>query len=167
MPATGSSQPLWLRAGEVEMRPFEPGLAETVLAVRNHETVRRNMRDSSPIALASHMRWLQDNVVDTRRVHLFVVLEHEAPVGIGLLRDYQVTSEVMEATGNPQAKFLHCLPAFHDRHTKVGEDIYQRTGLEALEVTDEVFESSRSIVFDQAENRKHTIKAVLVATLGG
>ncbi|NPC96566.1 ornithine carbamoyltransferase [Nocardioides sp. zg-DK7169] len=86
---------------------------------------------------------------------------------IGLLRDYQVTAQVMEATGNPQAKFLHCLPAFHDRHTKVGEDIYQRTGMEALEVTDEVFESSSSIVFDQAENRMHTIKAVLVATLGG
>jgi len=85
---------------------------------------------------------------------------------IGLLRDYQVTAQVMEATGNPQAKFLHCLPAFHDRHTKVGEDIYQRTGMEALEVTDEVFESPASIVFDQAENRMHTIKAVLVATLG-
>jgi ornithine carbamoyltransferase len=85
---------------------------------------------------------------------------------IGLLRDYQVTAQVMEATGNPQAKFLHCLPAFHDRHTKVGEDIYQRTGMDALEVTDEVFESPASIVFDQAENRMHTIKAVLVATLG-
>ncbi|WP_166140781.1 ornithine carbamoyltransferase [Nocardioides ochotonae] len=85
---------------------------------------------------------------------------------IGLLREYQVTAQVMEATGNPQAKFLHCLPAFHDRHTKVGEDIYQRTGMEALEVTDEVFESPASIVFDQAENRMHTIKAVLVATLG-
>jgi len=85
---------------------------------------------------------------------------------IGLLRDYQVTAQVMEATGNPQAKFLHCLPAFHDRHTKVGEDIYPRTGMDALEVTDEVFESPASIVFDQAENRMHTIKAVLVATLG-
>jgi ornithine carbamoyltransferase len=61
---------------------------------------------------------------------------------------------------------MHCLPAFHDRHTKVGEDLFQRTGMEALEVTDDVFESSHSIVFDQAENRMHTIKAVLVATLG-
>ncbi|MQW77858.1 ornithine carbamoyltransferase [Nocardioides sp. dk4132] len=85
---------------------------------------------------------------------------------IDLLRDYQVTAQVMEATGNPQAKFMHCLPAFHDRHTKVGEDLFQRTGMEALEVTDEVFESPASIVFDQAENRMHTIKAVLVATLG-
>jgi ornithine carbamoyltransferase len=72
----------------------------------------------------------------------------------------------VKATGNPDVKFMHCLPAFHDRHTKVGEDLFQKTGMEALEVTDEVFESSHSIVFDQAENRMHTIKAVLVATLG-
>ena len=85
---------------------------------------------------------------------------------IGLLRDYQVTMDVLRATGKPDVKFMHCLPAFHDRNTVVGEEIYQRTGLEALEVTDEVFESEHSIVFDQAENRMHTIKAVLVATLG-
>ena len=75
-------------------------------------------------------------------------------------------SDVMAATGNPDAKFLHCLPAFHDRNTKVGEDIYAKTGMESLEVTDEVFESEASVVFDQAENRMHTIKAVMVATLG-
>ncbi|WP_104106386.1 ornithine carbamoyltransferase [Nocardioides sp. 616] len=86
---------------------------------------------------------------------------------IALLRDYQVTMGVLEATGNPQVKFMHCLPGFHDRHTKVGEELFQRTGMDALEVTDEVFESRSSIVFDQAENRMHTIKAVLVATLGG
>ncbi|WP_101524391.1 ornithine carbamoyltransferase [Nocardioides houyundeii] len=86
---------------------------------------------------------------------------------IALLRDYQVTMGVLEATGNPQVKFMHCLPGFHDRHTKVGEELFQRTGMDALEVTDEVFESRNSIVFDQAENRMHTIKAVLVATLGG
>ena len=85
---------------------------------------------------------------------------------ISLLRDYQVTSEVMRATGKPDARFMHCLPAFHDRNTVVGEDIFQKTGMEALEVTDEVFESEHSIVFDQAENRMHTIKAILVATLG-
>jgi len=62
-------------------------------------------------------------------------------------------------------KFMHCLPAFHDRNTVVGRDIYDRTGRESLEVTDEVFESSAAIVFDQAENRMHTIKAVMVATL--
>ncbi|MCK7540016.1 MAG: ornithine carbamoyltransferase [Marinilabiliales bacterium] len=72
----------------------------------------------------------------------------------------------MEKTGNPEVKFLHCLPAFHDRQTEIGEAIYQKFGLEAMEVTDEVFESPASIVFDQAENRLHTIKAVMVATLG-
>ncbi|PID97445.1 MAG: hypothetical protein CSA83_02615 [Actinomycetales bacterium] len=85
---------------------------------------------------------------------------------IAQLRDYQVNAELMKATGNPECKFLHCLPAFHDRNTKVGEEIYQSTGMESLEVTDEVFESEASIVFDQAENRMHTIKAVMVATLG-
>ncbi|WP_168582750.1 ornithine carbamoyltransferase [Gephyromycinifex aptenodytis] len=85
---------------------------------------------------------------------------------IEMLRDYQINAELMAATGNPETKFMHCLPAFHDRNTKVGEDLFQATGMEALEVTDEVFESEASIVFDQAENRMHTIKAVLVATLG-
>ncbi|MCK6211430.1 ornithine carbamoyltransferase [Georgenia sp. EYE_87] len=85
---------------------------------------------------------------------------------IALLKDYQVNAELMAATANPDVKFLHCLPAFHDRGTKVGEDIYQKTGMDALEVTDEVFESEASVVFDQAENRMHTIKAVMVATLG-
>ncbi|MGH8828215.1 MAG: ornithine carbamoyltransferase, partial [Jiangellaceae bacterium] len=85
---------------------------------------------------------------------------------IDLLRDYQVNMAMIERTGNPDVRFMHCLPSFHDRHTAVGEDIYQKTGLESLEVTDEVFESPYSIVFDQAENRMHTIKAILVATMG-
>ncbi|MFI1972111.1 ornithine carbamoyltransferase [Streptomyces cinnamoneus] len=85
---------------------------------------------------------------------------------IELLKPYQVTMEVIRATGNPRVKFLHCLPAFHDDETTVGAEILARTGMTALEVTDEVFESSHSVVFDQAENRLHTIKAVLVATLG-
>lgn len=84
---------------------------------------------------------------------------------IELLLPYQVDASVVEATGNDDVVFLHCLPAFHDRATAVGERIFQRHGLEALEVTDEVFESERSVVFDQAENRLHTIKAVMVATL--
>jgi ornithine carbamoyltransferase len=71
----------------------------------------------------------------------------------------------MEMTGNPRVKFLHCLPAFHNRDTKIGEAIFQKYGLDGLEVTEEVFESPQSIVFDQAENRLHTIKAILVATL--
>jgi ornithine carbamoyltransferase len=86
---------------------------------------------------------------------------------IELLKPYQVNGEVLRKTGNPDVKFLHCLPAFHNRETTVGEDIYQKFGMDGLEVTDEVFESPHSIVFDQAENRLHTIKAVMVATLGG
>lgn len=85
---------------------------------------------------------------------------------IALLKPYQVTSRVLKATGNPRVKFMHCLPAFHDSGTTVGADILSRTGMSALEVTDEVFESAHSIVFAQAENRMHTIKALLVATLG-
>jgi ornithine carbamoyltransferase len=85
---------------------------------------------------------------------------------IELLKPFQVNSRVMELTGNPGVKFLHCLPANHDRNTKIGEAIFQKFGIESMEVTDEVFESKASIVFDQAENRMHTIKAIMVATLG-
>ncbi|MCK4842228.1 MAG: hypothetical protein KAT04_10150 [Methylococcales bacterium] len=86
--------------------------------------------------------------------------------GIQLLKSYQVNQQLLDASNNPHIKFMHCLPAFHNRDTKIGEEVYQKFGLEALEVTDEVFESAASIVFDQAENRLHTIKAVMVATLG-
>jgi len=85
---------------------------------------------------------------------------------IELLLPYQVNAKTMAMTGNPDTKFMHCLPAFHNTDTKVGEDIYEKFGIEAMEVTDEVFESEASIVFDEAENRLHTIKAVMVATLG-
>jgi ornithine carbamoyltransferase len=85
---------------------------------------------------------------------------------IKLLKPYQVTMDLLKLTGNPNVKFMHCLPAFHNRETKIGEQIYQKFGLDAMEVTEEVFESPYSIVFDQAENRVHTIKAVMVATLG-
>jgi len=85
---------------------------------------------------------------------------------IRLLGPYQVDRDVLAMTGNPNVKFMHCLPAFHNRETQIGEEIYRKHGLEAMEVTEEVFESPASIVFDQAENRMHTIKAVLVATLG-
>ncbi|MCQ8771801.1 ornithine carbamoyltransferase [Streptomyces telluris] len=86
---------------------------------------------------------------------------------IALLAPYAVTMDVLRATGNPAVKFLHCLPAFHDLETSVAREIHERHGLTSLEVTDEVFESQHSVVFDQAENRMHTIKAVLVATLAG
>jgi ornithine carbamoyltransferase len=84
---------------------------------------------------------------------------------ITALAPYAVTMDVLRATGNPDVKFLHCLPAFHDLGTKVGREIYEAHGRTSLEVTDEVFESAHSVVFDEAENRLHTIKAVLVATL--
>ena len=85
---------------------------------------------------------------------------------IELLKPYQGNKELMEKTGNPDVKFMHCLPAFHNRETTIGEDIYQKFGLDSMEVSEEVFESGASIVFDEAENRIHTIKAVMVATLG-
>lgn len=85
---------------------------------------------------------------------------------IALLKPYQVTMETLRLSGNPKVKFMHCLPAFHNRETRLGEEIFQKTGMDGLEVSEEVFESPASIVFDQAENRMHTIKAILVATLG-
>ena len=85
---------------------------------------------------------------------------------IALLKPFQVNAALMAATGNPKCKFMHCLPAYHNRETKVGEEVYQKFGMDGVEVTEEVFESPASIVFDEAENRMHTIKAVMVATLG-
>jgi ornithine carbamoyltransferase len=93
--------------------------------------------------------------------------EEKWPERIKLLKPYQINADVMKMTGNPKVKFMHCLPAFHNVETKVGKDIQTKFGLDAMEVTDDVFESPASIVFDQAENRMHTIKAILVATLGG
>ncbi len=85
---------------------------------------------------------------------------------IELLLPYQVNSRVMELTGNPDCKFMHCLPAYHNLETKVGRDVFEKFGMDGVEVTEEVFESENSIVFDEAENRMHTIKAIMVATLG-
>ena len=85
---------------------------------------------------------------------------------IELLTPYQVNAQTMALTGNPDVKFMHCLPAFHNTDTEVGKEIYEKFGMDALEVTEEVFESPASLVFDEAENRLHTIKAVMVATLG-
>jgi ornithine carbamoyltransferase len=92
--------------------------------------------------------------------------EEKWPERIKLLKPYQINADVMKMTGNSKVKFMHCLPAFHNAETKVGKDIQTKFGLDAMEVTDDVFESPASIVFDQAENRMHTIKAILVATIG-
>ena len=85
---------------------------------------------------------------------------------IRLLKKYRVDGSLMKATGNPRARFMHCLPAFHNRETTKGEELYEKFGMEGLEVAEEVFESEASVAFDQAENRMHTIKAIMVATLG-
>jgi ornithine carbamoyltransferase len=85
---------------------------------------------------------------------------------IKMMLPYQINMDLMKKTGNPNVKFMHCLPAFHNRETSVGEEIFQKFGIPAMEVTEDVFESPASIVWDQAENRLHTIKAVMVATLG-
>jgi ornithine carbamoyltransferase len=85
---------------------------------------------------------------------------------IKLLKPYQINAKVIELTGNPDVKFLHCLPAYHNLETKIGKKIFEKYGMNGVEVTDDVFESKHSIVFDEAENRLHTIKAVMVATLG-
>jgi ornithine carbamoyltransferase len=83
-----------------------------------------------------------------------------------MMKPYQINMDMVQKTGNPNVKFMHCLPAFHNRETTVGEEIYQKYGISSMEVSEDVFESPYSIVFDQAENRLHTIKAVMVATLG-
>jgi len=85
---------------------------------------------------------------------------------VNLLKPYQINKEVMEITGNMNVKFLHCLPSFHNRDTKVGEEIFRKFNIDGMEVTDDVFESGASVVFEQSENRVHTIKAIMVATLG-
>jgi len=115
---------------------------------------------------------VKDGVRDSDFIYTDVWLsmgEDESAWGerISLLTPYRVTAAVLNATGNPFVKFMHCLPAFHNAETEVGSDIARRFGIDCMEVTEAVFESDASVVFDQAENRMHTIKAVLVATLGG
>jgi len=118
---------------------------------------------------------ITDNVADGLKSCDFIYTDVWVSMGepaevweerIKLLKPYQVNKKALELTENPNVKFLHCLPAFHNRETRVGADIYQKYGLDGLEVTEEVFESEASVVFDEAENRMHSIKAVMVATLG-
>ncbi len=117
---------------------------------------------------------LTDNVKDAVRDVDFLYTDVWVSMGepasaweerIRLLKPFQVNMNTVKLTGNPEVKFLHCLPAFHNRETGIGEDMYQKYGIDAMEVSDEVFESDMSVVFEQAENRIHTIKAVMVATL--
>jgi ornithine carbamoyltransferase len=139
----------------------------------NHDDV---IKEARRIAEATGARITHtDNVADGVRGVDFLYTDVWLSMGepkdrwnerIEQLRPYQINMDMVQTTGNPNIKVMHCLPAFHDRRTKVGEEIFEHTGLESLEITDEVFESPYSIVFDQAENRMHTIKAVMVATLG-
>ena len=123
-------------------------------------------------ARITHTEDVQEGVRDTDFLYTDVWVSMGEPKAvwdqrIALLRGYQVNMDMIRATGNADVRFMHCLPAFHDRDTKVGEDVFEQTGLDALEVTNEVFESQFSVVFDQAENRMHTIKAIMLATMGG
>jgi ornithine carbamoyltransferase len=122
-------------------------------------------------AIITHNEKVEEGVkgVDFLYTDVWVSMGEPAEVWverIKLLTPYQVNMKVVKATGNPKVKFLHCLPSFHNLETEVGRDIHNKFGIEAMEVDDEIFESPMSIVFDEAENRMHTIKAVMVATLG-
>jgi ornithine carbamoyltransferase len=112
---------------------------------------------------------LQEAVKDADVVYtdVWVSMGEEAQFAerIKLLKDYQVNMDLIKATGNPNVKFMHCLPAFHDRLTATGQQVFEQYGLDSMEVTDEVFRSEHSIVFDEAENRMHTIKAVIALTI--
>nr|WP_157320707.1 ornithine carbamoyltransferase [Nesterenkonia alkaliphila] len=118
-------------------------------------------------ARITHTADIEKGVADADFIHTDVWVSMGEPPEtwaerVEQLRPYRVDAEVMKATGNPDVKFMHCLPALHNRETELGRELFERTGLEGLEVTEEVFESSQSIVFHQAENRLHTIKAVMV-----
>jgi ornithine carbamoyltransferase len=139
----------------------------------NHDDVIKAARGIADVtgARITHTEDVAEGVRDVDFLYTDVWLSMGEPKEawnerIALLRPYQITMDVVRATGNLGVRFMHCLPAFHDRRTRVGEEIFEHTGMDALEVTDEVFESPHSIVFDQAENRMHTIKAIMVATLG-
>ena len=139
-------------------------LPEKNLVVKCEEIAKNT---SAKITLSKDIRE-SVNGVDFLYTDVWVSMGEPAEVWeerINLLGPYQINKDIIELTGNPNVKFLHCLPAFHNRETKIGEKIFQKYGLDGMEVTEEVFESDHSIVFDQAENRLHTIKAIMVATL--
>ncbi|MEW2120120.1 ornithine carbamoyltransferase [Streptomyces sp. NPDC005474] len=152
------------------------GMDVRIVAPRAYWPAEDIVADARKLAEASGARvTLTEEVAEGVRGVDFVATDVWVSMGepksvwaerIAALAAYAVTMDVLRATGNARVKFLHCLPAFHDLGTKVGREIHETYGLESLEVTDEVFESEHSVVFDEAENRLHTIKAVLVATLG-
>jgi ornithine carbamoyltransferase len=125
-----------------------------------------------PVMDSDHVRVFEDPYeavkgCDVIYTDVWVSMGEEAKMSerIGLLKEYQVTMDLLKASGNPDVLFEHCLPAFHDLNTTIGAEVHKEFGLTEMEVTDEVFRSSHSVVFDQAENRMHTIKAIMVATL--
>jgi ornithine carbamoyltransferase len=146
------------------------------VAPENMQPQKELMRKAEEIAKATGARIkitsnLEEGVEDCDFLYTDVWVSMGEPdevwkERIELLKPYQVNRDVLKTTGNPTVKFMHCLPSFHNRETTVGEDIYKKFGLDSMEVTEDVFESEASIVFDEAENRLHTIKAVMVATLG-
>jgi ornithine carbamoyltransferase len=157
---TGALLGLDVRICAPETLPPSPGVQATAAALAAESGARLTM--TSDVATA---------VTGADFLYTSVWLRTTAPPEvwderIGQFLPYQVTAEVMKATGNPAVKFMHPLPSLHDTQTEIGRRVYERYGLEALEVTDEVFESPASVVFDQAENRLHTIKALMVATVG-
>ncbi len=138
----------------------EDGLVETCRAIAEETGAQLTLTDDVDEGVAG---------VDYLHTDVWVSMGEPDSVWqerIELLMPYQVNAAAVERSGNPDVKFLHCLPAFHNRETTIGEEIYQKYGIESMEVTEDVFESERSLVWDQAENRMHTIKAVMVATLG-
>ncbi|MGW3099432.1 ornithine carbamoyltransferase [Streptomyces sp. NPDC001102] len=151
------------------------GMDVRIVAPKHYWPVQEVIDQAHELAGASGARiTLTESLADGVRGADFVATDVWVSMGepkevwserIAALAPYAVTMDVLRATGNPDVKFLHCLPAFHDLGTKVGQEIHDSHGLESLEVTDEVFESAHSVVFDEAENRLHTIKAILVATL--
>jgi ornithine carbamoyltransferase len=146
-------------AAPVALQP-DAGLVATCQAIAEHTGARLQVSEDAASAVKG---------VDFIYTDVWVSMGEPESVWeerIRLLTPYQVNRQLLAQTGNPAVKFMHCLPAFHNAGTRVGAEIFQNYGLEAMEVTEEVFESGASIVFDQAGNRMHTIKAVMVATLG-
>ncbi|MET7516037.1 ornithine carbamoyltransferase [Streptomyces sp. NPDC005480] len=151
------------------------GMDVRIVAPREYWPAEEIVAEARKLAEASGARvTLTEDVAEGARGADFVATDVWVSMGepkevwaerITALKPYAVTMDVLRATGNADVKFLHCLPAFHDLGTKVGREIHETYGLDSLEVTDEVFESAHSVVFDEAENRLHTIKAIMVATL--